>query len=63
MNPANIFSTLSTEFLGATLPERLQPYLPETIAVLAGLFFGWLFTHLIASGKASAAAEKLKAEE
>jgi DNA recombination protein RmuC len=46
-----------------TLFEQLSPYLPEIILALLGLFFGWLFTRLSASGKIAAAAERLKAEE
>lgn len=45
------------------MPPELAPYLPQIIATLAGLFFGWLFTRLAASGKIAAAAERLKSEE
>lgn len=44
------------------LPE-LAPYLPQIIAAIVGLFFGWLFTRLDASAKIAAAAERLKSEE
>jgi DNA recombination protein RmuC len=37
-------------------------YLPEILSAVLGLFFGWLFTHLSASGKLAAGAERLKAE-
>jgi len=46
-----------------TLFEQLRPYLPEIISAVLGLFFGWLFTKLGASGKIAAFAERLKAEE
>jgi DNA recombination protein RmuC len=45
------------------IPPELRPYLPEIITALVGLFFGWLFTRLAASGKIAAAAERLKSEE
>jgi DNA recombination protein RmuC len=45
------------------IPPELHPFLPEISAATAGLFFGWLFTRLAASGKIAAAAERLKAEE
>ncbi|MFT3989982.1 MAG: DNA recombination protein RmuC [Luteolibacter sp.] len=45
------------------MPPELQPYLPQIIAALIGLFLGWLFTHLAASGKISAGNERLRAEE
>lgn len=45
------------------MPPELAPYLPQIIAALAGLFIGWLFTRLAASGRISAGAERLKAEE
>lgn len=45
------------------MPQELAPYLPLIISVLLGLFFGWLFTRLAASGKLAAAAERLKSEE
>ena len=45
------------------MPPELAPYLPHIIAALVGLFFGWLFTRLAASGRISAGAERLKAEE
>ena len=46
-----------------TLLEQLRPYLPEIIAAVLGLFFGWLFTKLVSSGKIAAFAERLKSEE
>ena len=45
------------------MPPELAQFLPEIIAAVLGLFFGWLFTKLAASGKISAVAERLKAEE
>lgn len=45
------------------MPPELAPYLPQILSALAGLFFGWIFTRLVASGKISAAAERLKSEE
>jgi DNA recombination protein RmuC len=45
------------------LPPEILHYVPQLIAAGAGLFFGWLFTHLAASGKIAAAAERLKSEE
>jgi DNA recombination protein RmuC len=45
------------------IPPELRPYLPEIITALVGLFFGWLFTRLAASGKLATAAERLKSEE
>jgi len=44
-------------------PPELAPYIPQIVAVIAGLFFGWLFTRLAAAGKLAAAAERLKSEE
>lgn len=43
--------------------ESLRPYLPEIISAVGGLFFGWLFTRLAATGKIATAAERLKSEE
>lgn len=45
------------------LPPEITSYLPQIISVTAGLFFGWLFTRLAASGKLAADSERLKAEE
>lgn len=45
------------------IPPELKPYLPQIIAAVIGLFLGWLFTRLAASGKIAAAAERLKGEE
>ena len=45
------------------IPPELKPYLPEIIAAIVGLFFGWLFTKLAASSKLTAGAERLKSEE
>jgi DNA recombination protein RmuC len=45
------------------IPPELAPYLPEIIAAVVGLFIGWLFTRLAASGRISAGNERLKAEE
>jgi DNA recombination protein RmuC len=45
------------------LPPEITSYLPQIISVTAGLFFGWLFTRLAASGKLAAGSERLKAEE
>jgi len=45
------------------LPPEIAPYLPQILAAIAGLFVGWLFTRLAASGKISAGNERLKAEE
>jgi len=45
------------------MPPELAPYFPYVISSLLGLFFGWLFTRLAASGKIAAAAERLKSEE
>jgi DNA recombination protein RmuC len=45
------------------MPPELAPYLPEIITAVVALFVGWLFTKLSASGKISAAAERLRAEE
>ncbi|MGL4399878.1 MAG: DNA recombination protein RmuC [Luteolibacter sp.] len=45
------------------IPPELRPYLPEIITAILGLFFGWLFTRLAASGKIATAAERLKSEE
>lgn len=47
----------------STMPPELAKFLPEIIAAILGLFFGWLFTKLAASGRISAAAERLKSEE
>ena len=44
------------------MPPQLALYLPQIIAAVLGLFFGWLFTRLAASGKIAAAAERLKSE-
>ena len=44
-------------------PKELAPYLPQILAAISGLFFGWLFTRLAAAGKLAAAAERLKSEE
>jgi len=41
----------------------LQPYLPFLVTALIGLFLGWLFTHLVASGRIAAGNERLRAEE
>jgi DNA recombination protein RmuC len=46
-----------------TMPPELAPYFPYVISSLLGLFLGWLFTRLAASGKIAAAAERLKSEE
>ena len=46
----------------STMPPQLALYLPQIIAAVLGLFFGWLFTRLAASGKIAAAAERLKSE-
>ena len=46
-----------------TFLEQFSPYLLEIIASVLGLFFGWLFTKLAASGKIAAAQERLKSEE
>lgn len=45
------------------IPPELAPYLPQIVFVIGGLFLGWLVTHLVASSKLAAAAERLKAEE
>ena len=45
------------------IPPELKPYLPEILTAVIGLFFGWLFTRLAASGKIAATAERLKSEE
>src|SRR6478672_10372941 len=45
------------------IPQELQPYLPQIVTAIVGLFFGWLFTKLAASAKISAGNERLKAEE
>jgi len=45
------------------IPPELKPYLPEILTALLGIFLGWLFTKLAASGKFAAAAERLRAEE
>lgn len=43
--------------------ESLRPYLTEILAATGGLFFGWLFTRLLATGKLATSAERLKAEQ
>ncbi len=45
------------------LPPEITSYLPQIISMTAGLFFGWLFTRLAASGQLAAGSERLKAEE
>ncbi len=45
------------------IPPELAPYLPQIVAAVVGLFIGWLFTRLAASGKISAGIERLRAEE
>jgi DNA recombination protein RmuC len=45
------------------IPPELEPYLPQIIAAVAGLFLGWLFTHLAAASRISAGNERLKSEE
>ena len=44
------------------IPPELKPYLPAILSAIIGLFFGWLFTRLAASGKLAASVERLKAE-
>ncbi len=45
------------------MPPELAPYIPHFFACLAGLFIGWLITHLVASSRLAAAAERIKGEE
>lgn len=45
------------------IPPELALYLPQILFVIGGLFLGWLVTHLVASSKLAAAAERLKSEE
>ncbi len=45
------------------MPPELAPYLPQIISAILGLFLGWLFTRVVASGKIAALAERLKSEE
>ncbi len=45
------------------MPPDLLRHLPEFLAALVALLCGWLFTHLVASGKLAAVRERLKAEE
>jgi len=45
------------------MSPELALYLPYFLAAAAGIFIGWLLTRLAASGKISAGAERLKAEE
>ena len=45
------------------MPAELTPFLPQILSAIAGLLLGWLFTWLAGSGKAAAAAERLKSEE
>jgi DNA recombination protein RmuC len=45
------------------MPPELAPYLPQILTAVLGLFVGWLFTRLAASGKIATAAERLKSEE
>ena len=45
------------------MPPELAPYLPQIISAILGLFLGWLFTRVAASGKIATVAERLKSEE
>ncbi len=44
------------------MPPELSAHLTEIITAFLGIFLGWLITHLIAKGKLSSAAERLKSE-
>lgn len=41
----------------------IQPYLPQIVSALIGLFLAWLITYLFGKAKVSAALERVKAEE
>ncbi len=45
------------------IPPELTTHLTEIITTIVGIFLGWLITYLVAKGKLSSAAERLKSEE
>ena len=45
------------------MPPEIQPYIPHILIAICGLFLGWLFTRLAASGKLASVHERLKSEE